>query len=174
MKNLLENILLVALVLAIPQIAWACSCDRKPLSEEVKSTPLIFVGKVIERRQDVSYVPQKLDAPSHIRQLIDSRKRWILNVQVTRKFKGVNDDELNVTEIRQDGPCEPIWFDKGDVALFFAYEEDIRDDDSTEVSSFGLCSRTQHFDEQSVDYRALTRLFGASEVGVSPKHTFDF
>jgi len=154
MKYIFKLTLLTAIFLMSAQFGYSCSCLQTDIKQEVKNTDFIFVGKVVEITEDKSFVPPKLARVSaSIQKMVDTRKRYIIKFKVEKKFKGVEESEINLVKYEQENsPCEGLSFEQEKTYLIYAGKG------KEEVTDNGLCSRTKPFDEKSKDYKELLSL----------------
>jgi hypothetical protein len=151
MKSLSQIILIPVFVIAFSSLVYPCTCLRISHSKEVKSTDVIFLGKVIEIVRDETYIPPKLEkVHPAIQKSVDTRKRYFVKFKVEENFKGTKAEEIILSYYEQDNfMCSGIEFMKGGKYLVYANYN------KNELHDNGLCSRTQNFKNESKDYKEL-------------------
>lgn len=162
MKYLSRSILLLIFFLGISIPAFACPvCPKLSFAEEVKKTDFIFVGKVVEIKEDKNYVPPKIEIESEVLQkLVDSRKRYFVKFKVIKKIKGIESDEIIFADYKAEniiGCSDYPLYEKGKTYLIYANERK-NAEGKEEINGNGMCSRTRLLDKESKDYKESEKL----------------
>ena len=133
--------------------AYACTCTQPGHRAEFRQSDAVFVGKVIEVKEDPSYVPPKLKVSPVIQKMVDSTKRYVVRLQIEKNFKGVTAKEVSMYAFTSDGGCSGMMFMQGEKYLIYADRKD------GWLSYGSVCSRTSMLDKTSNEYRELERSF---------------
>lgn len=142
----------IVLVLSF-KAAHACTCLQISHRDEFRQSHAVFVAKVIEVKQDLSYMPPRLNVSPTIQKMIDSTKRYTVRLRIEKSFKGVSANEINLFAFTSDSGCSSVMFTQGEKYLIYAARND------GQLTDSGVCSRTAKFDKTSIEYRELERSF---------------
>ena len=142
----------IVLVLSF-KAAHACTCLQISHRDEFRQSHAVFVAKVIEVKQDPSYMPPKLNVSPTIQKMVDSTKRYTVRLRIEKNFKGVSENEINLFAFTSDSGCSSVMFTQGETYLIYAARK------NGQLSDGGVCSRTAKFDKTSIQYRELERSF---------------
>ena len=133
--------------------AFACTCVQVSHRDEFLEASAVFAGKVIEVREDTSYLPSKLNVSSAIQKIVDSTKRYLVTLRIEQNFKGAAGKEVVLYAFQSDSSCMGLMFMQSEKYLIYAVRNQGR------LSDGGLCSRTSKLDKTSKEYRELVRSF---------------
>ena len=148
-----KTIFLLIVVVLSCKAAYACTCLQISHRDEFRQSHAVFVAKVIEVKQDLSYKPPKLNVSPTFQKMVDSTKRYTVRLRIEKNFKGVSANEINLFAFTSDSGCSGLMFTQGEKYLIYAARED------GQLSDGGVCSRTAKFDKTSIEYRELERSF---------------
>jgi hypothetical protein len=159
-------LLVVALLALAPaSIALACSCMRSTPAEALERSTAVFEGRVLEvtsfeERRDVTLEGGCLDdaCRESLSETTESVEvtGFAVRFSVTRRWKGVDTEEVVVRTARDSAACG-FAFEVGQDYLVYASAED-----EAGTLSTGLCDRTARVADASEDLEAL----GTGEVPV--------
>lgn len=156
--------LVVALALAPASIALACSCMRSSPAEALDRSTAVFEGRVLEvtpfeERRDVTLEGGCLDdaCRESLSETTESVEvtGFAVRFSVTRRWKGVDTEEVVVRTARDSAACG-FAFEVGQDYVVYASAEEAG------TLSTGLCDRTARVADASEDLDAL----GTGEVPV--------
>lgn len=159
-------LLVVALLALAPaSIALACSCMRSTPAEALDRSTAVFEGRVLEvmpfeERRDVTLEGGCLDdaCRESLSETTESVEvtGFAVRFSVTRRWKGVDTEEVVVRTARDSAACG-FAFEVGQDYVVYASAED-----EAGTLSTGLCDRTARVADATEDLEAL----GTGEVPV--------
>lgn len=148
-----KTIFFCVVVVLSCKAAYGCTCLQISHRDEFRQSDAVFAAKVIEVKQDLSYIPPKLNVSPTIQKIVDSTKRYTVRLRIEKNFKGVSANEINLYAFTSDSGCSSVMFTPGEKYLIYAARKD------GQLSDGGVCSRTAKLDKTSVEYRELERSF---------------
>jgi len=133
-------LLLICLTILSVQAAYSCSCFKMTFEERFARTGFIFVGKVIEIKEDTTIK----------RKPYESRK-YIVKVQIIESFKGAKGKEINLVQFSHTRKTSCPQWTLQENETYLIYGGRSGKDNFYDVA----CSPTKRFDANDSTYKAL-------------------
>jgi hypothetical protein len=144
MRHIRHSILLlICLTVLYVQTAFSCGCIPKTFEEKIAETDFIFVGKVIEVKEDI-----------RIKRQPDEVRKYFVKLQIIENFKGAKTNRINLVqyEVSYVSGCPAGWnLEQSETYLIYA------DGSGKEITHLVACAPTQKFDRNSPDYKDLLK-----------------
>lgn len=135
-------LLLICLTIFCVQAVHSCSCVKMTFEQRFAQTGYIFVGKVIEIREDTV-----------IKRKSYERRKYVVKLQVIENFKGAKGNQINLVQYETSGGSScPNWtMQEGETYLIYGGRN------GKEIFYDVACSPTQRFDTNSSIYTKLIK-----------------
>ena len=150
MRTLAFLVIAVSVILARPQVAFACSCERPQTALDALAwSEFAFSGTVVEI---VDFVPMAVN--SNEQGEIEHLSFFFARFEVDRSWKGIDGEEVTLLSWVDDGATCGYTFELGEdylvyggITKFAAYGVQIETGEAGGYRAASACSRTSRLSE---------------------------